>query len=211
MWKLQAAAGAGEPDLVTLNGALTGAHRAAAEPRAAARPNAPKPLARGRLWAPPLTRRTRAGFQGRQTWVFDEAAGSRTERAAVEAARAAYVAGRAHTHHSSDALLRLQAAGERAGRGLPPPPGAPSARKLSDGAPPPPDFVQDAMRAGLGFYQTLQADDGHFPGDYGGPMFLMPGLVIVCHVTGVMDTVLPPPHRAEMIRYLCNHANEDGG
>ena len=31
-------------------------------------------------------------------------------------------------------------------------------------------------RAAL-FYSTLQAEDGHWAGDYGGPMFLLPGLV----------------------------------
>ena len=31
-------------------------------------------------------------------------------------------------------------------------------------------------RAAL-FYSTIQAEDGHWAGDYGGPMFLLPGLV----------------------------------
>lgn len=35
-----------------------------------------------------------------------------------------------------------------------------------------------------------QADDGHWPGDYGGPMFLMPGMVITLYTTGVLDSVL---------------------
>ncbi len=221
MWKLQAAAG-GDADLVTLNGAAAPRARPRAAPAAAQGP--PQTLAAPRAKggaqprppraAPRLTPAPAAApadFQGRQTWVYDPAAGTRAERAAVESARAAYAAGRAHTHHSSDALLRLQAAGARAARGLPPPPPPPAAAKLPAKAPPPAATVQGAMRSGLAFYETLQADDGHFPGDYGGPMFLMPGLVIVCHVTGVMDQVLPPQHRTEMIRYLVNHANEDGG
>ena len=44
-------------------------------------------------------------------------------------------------------------------------------------------------------YSTLQQDDGHFPGDYGGPMFLMPGMVIACYVTGTMDEVLGQAQR----------------
>jgi cycloartenol synthase len=67
------------------------------------------------------------------------------------------------------------------------------------------------MRNGLSFFETLQADDGHWPGDYGGPMFLMPGMVIACYTTGVLETALPAPHRAEMVRYLRNHQNGDGG
>ena len=143
--------------------------------------------------------------------MYDEAAGTKAERAAAEAARVAYTERRTETHHSADLLLRQQSAASLAQRGLPKPPGAPSLAGVKDDAPPPADVVSEVMRSGLAFYQTLQAEDGHFPGDYGGPMFLMPGLVIVCHVTGGMDTVLPPPHRTEIIRYLCNHANEDGG
>lgn len=71
--------------------------------------------------------------------------------------------------------------------------------------------VDACLRNALSFYETLQDEDGHWPGDYGGPMFLMPGLVITCYVTGVMSTVLSPAHQTEMKRYLCNHQNEDGG
>jgi cycloartenol synthase len=42
-------------------------------------------------------------------------------------------------------------------------------------------------------------------------MFLMPGLLITLYTTGVLETVLSPQHRAEHIRYLRNHQNEDGG
>ena len=42
-------------------------------------------------------------------------------------------------------------------------------------------------------------------------MFLMPGMVIALYTCGVLDTVLPPTHQSEMIRYLRNHQNEDGG
>ncbi len=56
-----------------------------------------------------------------------------------------------------------------------------------------------------------QADDGHWPGDYGGPMFLMPGMIITLYTTGALNTVLSPAHTHEMVRYLVNHQNDDGG
>lgn len=48
----------------------------------------------------------------------------------------------------------------------------------------------------------LQCDDGHWAGDYGGPMFLMPGLIIAYHVTG---TDLGKARKAAMQAYLLNH------
>jgi hypothetical protein len=71
--------------------------------------------------------------------------------------------------------------------------------------------VKGHIKAGLAFHSSLQVEDGHFPGDYGGPLFLMPGLVIACYVTGVLDVVLTAEHKQEIIRYLRNHQNEDGG
>lgn len=45
-------------------------------------------------------------------------------------------------------------------------------------------------------------------GDYGGPMFLLPGLVYTCYITG---TDLGEERRHEMKRYIRNHQNRDGG
>ncbi|EMD38881.1 hypothetical protein CERSUDRAFT_112601 [Gelatoporia subvermispora B] len=73
---------------------------------------------------------------------------------------------------------------------------------------PPAQDALAAARNGFTFYKRLQAEDGHWPGEYGGPMFLLPGLVIGSYVTGMGFTL---PERLEMIRYLLNHANEDGG
>ena len=38
--------------------------------------------------------------------------------------------------------------------------------------------VKDAMKKAVHFYSMLQTEDGHWAGDYGGPHFLMPGLII---------------------------------
>lgn len=40
------------------------------------------------------------------------------------------------------------------------------------------EAVSTTLKRAISRYSTLQAHDGHWPGDYGGPMFLMPGLVI---------------------------------
>lgn len=72
-------------------------------------------------------------------------------------------------------------------------------------------MVTDALRAGIGYYQTVQAEEGVWPGDYGGPMFLMPGLLITLYISKSLERTLGPEHRKEMLRYLRNHQNKDGG
>ena len=73
---------------------------------------------------------------------------------------------------------------------------------------PPAKTPLESARNGYEYYKHLQAHDGHWPGEYGGPMFLIPGLTIGSYVTGIPFT---NEERLEMIRYLMNHANEDGG
>ena len=71
--------------------------------------------------------------------------------------------------------------------------------------------VDNSIRAGISYYQSIQSESGLWPGDYGGPMFLMPGLLIALYITKSLDTVLGPEHQKEMLRYLRNHQNQDGG
>ena len=75
---------------------------------------------------------------------------------------------------------------------------------------PNPEFStpQEAVRAAVKFYSTIQTEDGHWAGDYGGPMFLMPGLVITLYSTGVD---IGEEYYREMIRYLTNQQQKDGG
>lgn len=67
--------------------------------------------------------------------------------------------------------------------------------------------AMDAARNGYKFYEKLQTEDGHWAGEYGGPLFLLPGLVITCYVT---QTKLKEAQRLEMIRYLRNTQRADG-
>ncbi|KAI7871654.1 terpenoid cyclases/protein prenyltransferase alpha-alpha toroid [Spinellus fusiger] len=67
----------------------------------------------------------------------------------------------------------------------------------------------ECARNGFEFYHKLQTEDGHWGGEYGGPMFLLPGLIITHYITG---TAVPESQRLEIIRYLLNRAHaEDGG
>lgn len=94
----------------------------------------------------------------------------------------------------------------------------------------------DAAKKGIQYMSAVQTEDGtknstihythtflgHWAGDYGGPMFLMPGmvyysnicsnhlgLIITCYVTGAE---LKPEQKREMIRYLITRQNQkDGG
>uniref|UniRef100_A0A8B9RPK6 Terpene cyclase/mutase family member n=1 Tax=Astyanax mexicanus TaxID=7994 RepID=A0A8B9RPK6_ASTMX len=66
----------------------------------------------------------------------------------------------------------------------------------------------EAALKGMEFYEHLQAEDGHWAGDYGGPLFLLPGLLITCHVA---DIPLPEAWKKEMVRYLRSVQLADGG
>ena len=61
--------------------------------------------------------------------------------------------------------------------------------------------TQHAIKA-IEYFRMLQCEDGHWAGDYGGPHFLLPGLVIVWYVTGKAEHVLNVKQRAAMSHYL---------
>ncbi|KAG9296972.1 hypothetical protein G9A89_001810 [Geosiphon pyriformis] len=71
-----------------------------------------------------------------------------------------------------------------------------------------PKTSKEAARIGFEFYKQLQTADGHWAGEYGGPMFLLPGIIIAMYVT---ETPIPEYWRIEIIRYLFNRAHPDDG
>ncbi|CAB4387871.1 unnamed protein product [Rhizophagus irregularis] len=71
-----------------------------------------------------------------------------------------------------------------------------------------PKTALEAARNGFEFFKQLQTEDGHWAGGYGGPMFLLPGLIISMYITRIP---IPESWRIEIIRYLFNKANPDDG
>ena len=70
------------------------------------------------------------------------------------------------------------------------------------------DPVDQALTKGFEFYSRLQVEDGNWTGDYGGPHFLTPGLIIVSYIIGHQFH----PAQVEMMKkYMLNHQNADGG
>nr|AYV65359.1 2,3-oxidosqualene cyclase [Oryza rufipogon] len=142
---------------------------------------------------------------GRQVWEFDPDLGTPEERADVEKARREFADHRFDRKHSSDLLMRMQFAKENCQRlDL-------LAVKRGEHEDVMGEAVWSSLKRVVSRVCNLQAHDGHWPGDYAGLMFLLPGLIITLHVSGVLNTVLSSEHQKEMRRYIYNHQNEDGG
>ncbi|XP_011078187.1 cycloartenol synthase-like isoform X2 [Sesamum indicum] len=142
---------------------------------------------------------------GRQFWEFDPTAGTAEERALVEKARSNFKASRNETKHSSDLLMRIQFAKENPSEVELPQVKVDSEEEITE------ETTVITLKRAMRFYSSLQAEDGHWPGDYGGPLFLLPGLIIALSIMDSLNTILPEEHQKEIRRYLYNHQNPDGG
>ena len=155
--------------------------------------------------------RTLNAHVGRQVWTYvedDDAEeeeetttttrrmGSVTTRAFLDAMRRAqddmretFVKTRGEMKHARDAFARAQYDARRARRGVEVKTTPPSASEIDSGRVEGEgvrgEVLRRAMRAGIEYYRGIQDDDGHWASDYGGPMFLMPGLIIAARVMGL--------------------------
>ncbi|KAK2985241.1 hypothetical protein RJ640_015949 [Escallonia rubra] len=143
---------------------------------------------------------------GRQFWEFHPDLGTPEERAQIEKLREEFTKNRFQVKESSDLLFRLQFAKEHPlEKKLPPQVKVGSSEDVGEEA------VETTLRRALRYFSTLQTDDGFWPGDYAGILFLLPGLVIALSVTGALDAGLSQEHQRELCRYIYNHQNVDGG
>ncbi|RHN53195.1 putative cycloartenol synthase [Medicago truncatula] len=149
---------------------------------------------------------------GRQFWEYDPNLGNEQERAQVEHARKQFHVNRFKTKNSSDLLMRLQFEREKGVLNMKSEKNNNKVKmEKEEGYIISEEKVGKTLKRALRCYSTLQTEDGFWPGDYGGPLFLLPSLVIGLWVTGAVNAVLTPEHQSEMRRYLFNHQNEDGG
>ncbi|KOS17127.1 Lanosterol synthase [Escovopsis weberi] len=72
-----------------------------------------------------------------------------------------------------------------------------------------PATARDAAQNGLDFFEKIQMPSGHWACEFGGPMFLLPGIVFAWYIS---KTPIPESHAVEIKNYLFARANPvDGG
>lgn len=68
--------------------------------------------------------------------------------------------------------------------------------------------IRTNLDLGIRWLARSQDEDGSWPGNYGGPMFLLPLYIITSHI---IEQPLDATTRAQMVRYILAHQNADGG
>ncbi|KAM3749839.1 hypothetical protein ACB098_05G216500 [Castanea mollissima] len=144
-------------------------------------------------------------FAGRQTWEFDPEAGTPEERAEVEEARQNFHKNRRQFPACGDLLWRMQFLREKNFKQTIPP------VKIEGGEEITYEKATITLRRAVHFYSALQSCDGHWPGENAGPLFFLPPFVLCFYITGHLNTVFPAEYKKEILRYIYNHQNEDGG
>uniref|UniRef100_A0A7N0TBU7 Terpene cyclase/mutase family member n=1 Tax=Kalanchoe fedtschenkoi TaxID=63787 RepID=A0A7N0TBU7_KALFE len=144
-------------------------------------------------------------YVGRRVWEFDPHVGTAQELVDIETARLNFKVNRHNLRTSSDLICHMQLLKEKGFKQTIP------RVRVGDGVEPTNEATTAALRRVVHFYSALQASDGHWPTENSGPLFHMPPFVMFLYVTGHLETVFSAEHRKEMLRYIYNHQNQDGG
>ncbi|KAF8032388.1 hypothetical protein BT93_D1336 [Corymbia citriodora subsp. variegata] len=144
-------------------------------------------------------------YVGRQIWEFDPDAGTLEERAEVERARLHFYNNRFKVKPSGDLLWRMQFLREKNFKQTIPRVNIAEEEEITH------EKASATLRRSVNFFSALQASDGHWPAENSGVLFFHPPLVICLFITGHLSVVFSTEHRKEILRYIYNHQNEDGG
>jgi squalene/oxidosqualene cyclase-like protein len=71
--------------------------------------------------------------------------------------------------------------------------------------------IKECLHKAVHFYSMLQTSDGHWSGDYGGPLFLMPGFIVAWYIMGKPTTMFDADDVELMRHYVVVHQQADGG
>ncbi|KAG2330371.1 hypothetical protein Bca4012_020038 [Brassica carinata] len=144
-------------------------------------------------------------YTGRQIWEFDANSGTPEERDEVDRARHNFSINRSRFKPSADLLWRMQFLREKKFEQKI------SQIRIDDAEKITYEEARAALRRGVLYLAALQADDGHWPAENSGSMFFNAPFFISLYITGHLDKIITLEHRKEILRYLKNHQNEDGG
>nr|UAK14937.1 oxidosqualene synthase 3 [Iberis amara] len=149
---------------------------------------------------------TTNNYLGRQIWEFDANAGSPEELSEVDLARRNFSDNnRSQYRASADLLWRMQFLREKKFEQKIERVIIEEAEKITY------KEAKTTLRRGIHYMAALQSEDGHWPAENAGCMFFNALLVICSYITGHLDIIFSHEHRKELLRYLYNHQNDDGG
>ncbi|RVX10780.1 Beta-amyrin synthase [Vitis vinifera] len=141
----------------------------------------------------------------RQIWEFDPEAGTPEEREEVWKVQENFTKNRFRYKPNGDLLMRMQLIKEnQIDLSIPP-------VRLGENEEVTCEAVTTAVRKSVRLNRAIQAKDGHWPAENAGPLFFTPPLIMVLYFTGTLNIALTPEHKVELLRYITNHQNEDGG